>query len=161
MALPTENQMEQLADGLTRHYLHHGQIVVFTFENIHQHTMDAWTDAVRNGLAVAPADRPYLSIYNFLPVENPSFTPYTRKKASELTPLMPNIKGRTALIMRRSLVSQIVSLFLRTQGNQARKRQVFFKLEDGIKWCEELLKEPISEGKPATVPDNPSQNPLH
>ena len=144
MTIAVETPIEQLAEGLTRHYLYDKQIVVFTVEDIHQHTIDAWAEAVKHEVLNWPAERPFLNIHNFLNVKNMSFTPYIRKKSAELTPLAPDKVGRTALVLPRSLVSQIVHYFLRTQQLRVRPRQVFFKMDDALQWCEALLKDPTA-----------------
>lgn len=140
MPIAVDSPTEQLAEGLTRHYLYDRQIVIFTVENIHQHTIDAWADAVKHEVLNWPADFPFLNIHNFLNVKNMSFTPYIRKKSAELTPLAPDKAGRTALVLPRSMVSTIVHYFLRTQQNRIRPRQVFFKMDDALKWCEGMIK---------------------
>ncbi|MEP7285381.1 MAG: hypothetical protein ABI947_06405 [Chloroflexota bacterium] len=143
--------VEQIYPGVTRIWLHKGQIVCYTVTSVTRAAADAWLNSAVELVAQWPADQPYLSIHDF---SEATLTPFIRKRSVEANKAMPpTLFGRSAVIMPRTFVNHIIRLFVTTDLSHANKRiqrDVFFRLEEATEW---LLKG--MDKKPAPLPKYP------
>jgi hypothetical protein len=131
--------IQQLSAGVTRQWLYNKRIVAYRVQDIHRKTVDAWAEAVTEDVNNWSPDRPLLNLHDFTAIETMSFSPYVASRARALTALAPNLTGRTALLMQKSLVSTIVYMFLKSQHNRVRPRQIFTDAREALAWLKELL----------------------
>lgn len=131
----------ELDEHLTRSFLSDGRIVAFSIGSMSRDTLTKWSAAAGHEINNWDPTLPFLNLQDFSACPNFSFTPFLRQKSEEITSLNPNKPGRTAVIIPKSISTQIVRMFLLASGRsgQHRQRQVFFTQEDGLKWLEEWL----------------------
>jgi hypothetical protein len=129
--------VEQLPHGITREWMLDRRIVIYSGINTPRASVDSWFEAFKEDLLAWPADRPYLVVHD-LTHKNVALTPYARKRAQDMIFLRPDLKGRSALIMRNTFASHLIELFLRQQRQTPRIRHVFYNREKAVAWLREL-----------------------
>ncbi len=129
----------ELDAHLTRTFLSDERIVAFTISSMNRATLDKWAAAAAFELEHWNENLPFLNLQDFSACQNFSFTPYLRQKSEEITTGRPDKIGRTAVVIQKSLNSQIVRMFLLAKKDMYRQRQIFFKREDALRWLEDWL----------------------
>jgi hypothetical protein len=138
---------ETLTPSLTKQTYHEGKIVAFTITDMHRATIDDWSKAATRALEDWPTALPFLSLQDFSTIDNFSFSPYIRQKSEEMVTPRPDIRGRTAIVLKKSFGARLVQVFLLAKKNKLRQRQLFFSREEALKWLAEWL-------DPANVPSD-------
>lgn len=129
---------EEVAPGLYRAWLEDQRIVLFTVETLTRQTMDQWVAAVWDVIDHWTADTPYLGLHvvRSFPA---GFTPYIRQRVRETFSRNNDVPGRTAVVLPRSLVLDLVQLFFRFQKRGTRQWRIFYRYEDALAWLKEAL----------------------
>jgi hypothetical protein len=130
--------VEQLTAGITREWILDRRIVIYAGINLSRAAIDSWYEAFKADIMAWPVDRPYLVVHD-LTHKNVALTPYARKRAQDMVYLRPDVKGRSALIMRNTFASHLIDMFLRQQRNTPRERRVFYTREKAIEWLKTCL----------------------
>lgn len=128
--------LEYIAPGVSRCWLDEGKIVWFTLESIDRKVIDAWVSAVEEVFKDWPTDLPFLTVQDFSRCEGLALTSYIRKKGEYLASLRPELSGRNALVLRRSVVAQAVKLLLIQMNDKRRERRMFFSAQEAIEWLQ-------------------------
>ena len=134
------SRIEQLTPELTREYLLDGCIIAFQLNNMDWRTTDAWYEANKAALEKWPADRPILMLQD-IAIHEAMPSSYFRTRSSELVKMRPDVHGRNAVVIHRSLTTQALrGLFIIVnRASGLRQRRLFFSREDAIRWLEEAL----------------------
>ncbi|MBI5930929.1 MAG: hypothetical protein HY862_16585 [Chloroflexi bacterium] len=132
--LKRTTQSEYVAPGVARRWLDGGLIVWFSIESVDRNVIDAWGRGAEEAIMNWPADRPFLTVQDFSNCDGLALTPYIRKKGEYLANLRPELPGRNAVILRRSVAAQAVKMFLMAMKDKRRERRLFFSTPDGIEW---------------------------
>lgn len=130
-----------LVEGLTIEGLHEDKLLVYTFSRVQREAIDAWYDSVAGLLRDWPRSTPFLMMVDvsatmLIP------TPYGRKRTTELSQLYPDVWGRTALIVEKSLQGRVFRFLLdqlQRVSKAKRERRAFTARAEAIAWLEELL----------------------
>ncbi len=128
--------MEPVAPRVSRCWLDGGKIVWFSLEAIDREVIDGWVTAVEEVFKNWPADQPFLTIQDFSKCEGLALTSYIRNKGEHLASLRPELPGRNALVLRRSVVAQAVKMLLIQMNDKRRERRMFFSAQEAIEWLQ-------------------------
>jgi hypothetical protein len=133
----SSQSVEKIYPGVTRIWLHKGQIVCYTLSTVARAAVDAWMQATEELIHAWPLEHPYLAIQDISEV---TLTVYMRQKTSEVNGRMPSsLKGRSAVVMPRTFVNQMIRLFVTIElarKNPSVQRDVFFRIEEATAWLE-------------------------
>src|SRR5258708_757845 len=136
----SSQSVEQICPGVSRFWLHKAQIVCYSVSTITRPAIDAWMRETLALINTWPLNRTYLSIHD---VSEVTLTPYMRKKVAEVNLQMPKeLRGRSAVIVPRTFINQMMRLFVTielAQKNRSVQRDVFFRLEEATVWLEKAL----------------------
>ena len=127
--------VESIAQGVTLQWLENGRVVCFTVNTVARPAIDAWLNRSEQIVKGWPAQIPYLAIQD---ISGSTLTPYTRERSAKTVALTPDyLRGRSAVVMPRTVVNQAISLFVTV--NLARKkpniqRHVFVAKDEAIRW---------------------------
>lgn len=135
---------EEVVPGLFVQWLYDRRIVVFIAHNVSHQTIDAWVEVLQNTLKDWPEDRPFLSLYE-MSFPEATLTPYMRSKLGEVIETHQNLTGRTAAVVRKTFLVQLVNLFLRGRRPGIRQRQIFYDYNEGLEWLKEMLNAPVEK----------------
>jgi hypothetical protein len=126
--------VETIAPGITRQWLHNGDIVVLKIEGSTREMVDTYCKLAEDVMANWPAERLYLMVYDFTSPKT-MMTPYARERIREMTPLSPDLVGYVAIIVD-SRVTALARLMLRVSQRIKLNRQssLFGNVESGAKW---------------------------
>ena len=130
---PVDTPIEQIVPGLTRSWLQHRQIVMFTISSSSRDVVDAWIACVKETMEHWPKGQLYLAIHD-MTSEKVWLTPYARKRAEELLPLDTGASGYAALLLSPNFVSHVVRMYLRLHKQQGNENQIFFTMTDAVNW---------------------------
>ena len=139
---------QKLSEHVTTKHVHDGKIIIYEVTDVRRESVDVWAKVAHDTLVNWSPDYPYLNLQDFSGVENFAMTPYVRQRAEELMEPRPELSGRTAIVLKKSLGSRIVSMFIRAKRvKKARQRRLFFTQEEALAWLEEWL-------DPANIPSS-------
>ncbi len=134
----TAPQGETIAPGLDRAWLENGRIVQFTIETLTRQAMDQWVAAVWETIDHWKADTPYLGLH--VVCSTPAgFTPYIQQRVRETFSRNNEVPGRTAVVLPRTLVLDLVRIFFRFQRRGAREWRIFYRYDEALAWLKEAL----------------------
>jgi len=119
--------MEWLADG---------QIVAITSDNPSREAVDAWADRLTELIKTWPVNRPMLILADVSGSKNAQ-TPYLRSRASALMKVRPEVRLVTAMVVRHSLLAQLIQIGLRAGRSGKVSMQMFFNRQSAINWLME------------------------
>ncbi|MCC7449677.1 MAG: hypothetical protein IT324_19820 [Anaerolineae bacterium] len=125
--------IEQLSPTLSREWIADGHIVVYTLQDGTRTTIDRWVKAFTADIAAWPEDRPFLVIHDFS-ARQVTTTPYGREGGDKLVNVRPEVKGRVAVLLPKTIAAHLIRLFLDQHTKGGRERRIFTSREDAIKW---------------------------
>lgn len=133
---PLENtpEPEQIAPRVTLQWLDNKQLVVYMVQSLTREATDAWVENALELFRQWPANKRILIVYDFTLCGGVALTPYIRKRAEELAIIRPEISGRVAVILPRSVGTQAARLFVLAKLKKSRVRRIFFTREEGLAW---------------------------
>lgn len=141
--LKSTSDIENLGAGVTREWLHDGQIVVFALEHVQREAVDTYIDTYMGTLRAWSVSQPFLMLL-VAQQTNIFITPYFRKRLNEAIPLARSRKlhGRLAVVVLKNPLLQVVRLFIKANYSKHRdtiEPQLFFTREEALVWLEEML----------------------
>ncbi len=129
-------QIEQIAPGITRQFLHEGQIVVFTLTDSSRETIDTWVRLINEMATVAPTDRPLFMLHD---ISSIYMSPYARGKLQNLAQNPPNVTRLYLAMVVDSLVVQMLAVVFSRTPIPNIERKVFRDRDAALRWLEEKL----------------------
>lgn len=139
MTIPApEISVTTIGEGLTKEFLFDKRIVIYHLDTVSREILDAGADDVLDTMKNWREGHPYLVIYDITSAKI-ALTPHLRHRLQELSKAYPDLKGRSAVVLPRSVVTQVFRLFVRSQNRIGRSKQVFFNRESAIDWLKEKL----------------------
>lgn len=137
----TDEAIVYVTPQVSRQWLYKGRIVVLTPLDMKRETIDVWAAELQRLFNAWPAELPFLNVHDLSKVENFALTPYIRSKVEPIMQSRPEIATRSAAIVPRGFGVRVVRLFFNSVAvrNPRRQRNLFFSLEEGIKWVAEWL----------------------
>src|SRR5262249_33856073 len=126
--------VEQLSSGLTREWIHDGQIVVFTVKDVRRETLDNWTAAFKEAINNWPADRLFRVIQDLRLAGG--ITPYGRARGQEMFHTRPEVRVWSALVLPTTFANNLIRLFVRAHRSPdgTRVREFFNTREEALAW---------------------------
>lgn len=122
--------------GLQQEWAVEGRAVILTVTDTSLDTLETWAQTCRELLLEWPAHQPLLLLHDYSQVDV-IISPYIRRTSEELMQIRPELPGKVAVVLTKTIVAQIAHAALNTlwkQGLKARQRRVFFDREDGLAW---------------------------
>ncbi len=132
-----ENRIE-IAPGLIREERHGGRIVILRIATVSREIIDIAYETVLQLQEQCGEESPLLLVYDVTP-KNMTITPYVRTFVSRLNAANPHVRGRVAVVLPKSPTTAIMKLFVAFLPSPNRPKQVFFSLDEAVRWLEELL----------------------
>ena len=134
----SEETLQQIASDVTLNWLHKHQIALFTVRTVSRNQLEGWFRAAKSIMDEWPQDRPLVMIHddNY---PGSSFTPAIRDYSIQLDKYRPDIVVHTAVVVPKTLMTQIVAVFMRTLRKSNRETRLFSTLEDAIDWAKTKL----------------------
>ncbi|MCU0513218.1 MAG: hypothetical protein MUE40_11695 [Anaerolineae bacterium] len=135
----TANTIIQLAGGVTRQNLHHGQVIVYTFSDSQRETIDAY---MADELALLKAQPPGEKLYLMHDMGHPRavLTPYLRARLEEIPAVVQaaSLSGYSATILPDTIMNRILALFVTSFGRRTGMVQgLFTRREEALRWLED------------------------
>ena len=130
--------VQQVAPNMTLHWLHDHQIAYFTIRTVSRTSWAAWAKTMMALKDECPIDHPFLSLQDNL-YPDAGFTSTIREYADQVSSYRPELLEYSAVILPKTLVAQMVDLFLRSSHRVHSGIRVFFNAEDGLAWLESKL----------------------
>ncbi|MCC7447818.1 MAG: hypothetical protein IT324_10390 [Anaerolineae bacterium] len=140
MNTPSQPNVEQFGPYLTREWLDDRQIILYTATSVSRDVIDQWVESIRGLRADWPPDRPFLNLYDLSSTDT-SLTPYIRQRFQELMQEYHAYHGRTAIVIKKSFLAQLLQMFLDSQPKGPRQRKIFFNRDQGLQWLRQALTE--------------------
>jgi hypothetical protein len=119
-----------------------GHIVAFKILDMTPVAVDQWVDACRNEMETCVKEERPLLILQDLSESAAQQTAYSKVRGRELTTAYPELRGRVAFVLSKTLSTYRVRHFVKGQELEARERQIFLTREEAIEWLKEFLPEP-------------------
>lgn len=133
------NQVHQIAPGLTRTLLDNNTISVYTFYDNRRETIDAWFHKLLSSHDEWNAQRPYLIIHD---LSRTFFTPYFRKRVRDIVNFSrADLRGAYAVVLPNSLAGHLMGLFLRRDlpaPVYVARAGVFHKFDEALEWLRQM-----------------------
>jgi hypothetical protein len=120
-------------EGVTVELIEENTIGVITMYGVARSTVDEWIEVTQKLLSEWPKDKPYLVIHD-VSDRRTSITPYMRARINDLYKMKLSQPGFMAIILPKSIASQIIQVFLRYLRTEPMIVQIFFSKEDAIAW---------------------------
>lgn len=115
------------------------RIAVLTATVLSRQAIDQWFDVISEIIKDWPSDKPYLLLHDSSDPRN-ILTPYVRARVRELYPFRPDLKGKIAVIVPRTIGGQMFRIYM---NNIARSHNItmraFVTREDGLDWLVKSL----------------------
>jgi hypothetical protein len=139
----TPSGVEHIGAGVTRERLDEGRIVVFTLSDMSTESVDIWVDACLDAMRdCVEAQRPLLVVQD-LSTPGVMQTDYSRSRGNTVTTAYPELEGRIAFVLPEAIVTAYrIGRYVRGQGNQYRRRQLFITREEALAWLRAWPGEP-------------------
>ena len=133
-------KFEPLSPHLERAYLHNKRMVVYKFSSAAHPVIDHWFEDFLAHLQNASPDKPFLMLCD-VSHANLVLNPYVRTRTVEMTQQRPEIPGRIAAVVGKSISGHLLKGFFRllNSSRNQRQREVFFTVEEAVRWLEEAL----------------------
>ena len=128
---------QDMGDDVTLDWLDEGRIVIFSIRNTNQKAVDRWFDVASQVFETFPEDEPLIVMHD---VRQAGLGTYMRAKSAALTEKGARFtRGRYAVLISESAVSQIVRLFLNVQSRRltSRERRAFTDYDAALAWLRE------------------------
>jgi hypothetical protein len=132
------SEAEQIAPNLFREWACDRQIVIYTVRDIQRDTIDAWAKLILDTIEDWPAGWPFLALFD-MNFPEASLTPFVRDRLGEVMDSQHDLKGRTALVMRKGFLVSLAQVYLRNQKPGKRERRIFFSRVEGLAWLDQAL----------------------
>ena len=134
------SEVEQIAQNLFREWAFDRQIVIYTVRDISRDTIDAWSRLILDTIEAWPVGQPFLALFD-LSFPEASLTPYVRDRLGEVMDSQHDLRGRTALVMRKGFLVSLIQIYLRNRRPGKRQRQIFFSRVEGLAWLAQVLED--------------------
>lgn len=132
--------VEEIVPGLSRESLRNGCILVLHFTASSRTVVDAWYQTMRDTYENCQPDQPFLCLQD-MTHPNIEITSYARVRSVEMAKLNPEIKGRIAVVMSKSLATHLMRGFLNllNSNSDSRERRIFLSHDEALAWLAELI----------------------
>ena len=127
----------RLNDHLSYELIENNAIVEFEVSRTDDDTINLWGDKFCETMENWPADKPYLSLHNFLAMPGFMTTPLIRHRSREATRVRSDLDTRTAILMSNRTAANIINILVRAlpgQRYKKRERKVFLDRHEAIAW---------------------------
>jgi hypothetical protein len=138
---PVQSEIITIGKGLTKAFLFDKRIVIFHLDTVARDIIDAGAKDVLETMKNWPTKHQYLVIYDITSAKI-ALTPHLRQRLQELAKAYPDLKGRSAVVLPRSVITQVFKLFVIAQNRVGRRKQVFFDRESAIAWLQQVMVDP-------------------
>ena len=138
MTSSQETSIITIGEGLTKEFLFGERIVIYHLDTVAREILDAGADDVLDTMKNWQTNQPFLVLYDITSTKI-ALTPHLRHRLQELSNAFPDLKGRAAVVLPQSIITQVFRLFVRSQNRIGRSKQVFFSRESAIDWLKEKL----------------------
>jgi hypothetical protein len=133
MTLNTVNTEIKSEEGTTLEMIEDNTIGLMTLYGVARSTVDEWFDANVKLLTTWPKDKPYLVIHDASD-RRTTVTPYMRARVNDLYKMNLRKDGFAAVVLPKSVTSQVIQVFLRYLRTEPMVVQVFFTRDEAIAW---------------------------
>ncbi|MGQ9908431.1 MAG: hypothetical protein ACUVS2_06300 [Candidatus Flexifilum sp.] len=119
--------------GYTREWLVNGRILACRFQRADRETADAWFEDMRQLFMSWNENRP---LHLLLDLSQPgSISAQALTRGRQLSHVRPDLPGRTAILVGRSLATQVMKMIVRAGlGGGVRQRMLFGTEPAAIAW---------------------------
>ncbi|HRE46307.1 MAG TPA: hypothetical protein PLD47_01160 [Aggregatilineales bacterium] len=134
----------EIAPGLTSKWVQDGSLLLITFQTITRQNNAAWIAFMEETLRHWDEGRPFSYILRAEEISLTGMSSYIRESAKTVAKYAAAFPGGVAIVLRHSLLSDAVGLFLRMLPSGKRQRRLFTSVEDALAWLETLEKAPLA-----------------
>ena len=128
------DSVEKIGQFVTREWIDNRRIIIYRVYSITREAVDDWIASAFEIFMAWPATEPLLIVYDFSVSGALSITPYIRKRTAELAEARPELMGRAAVILPRTIGAQAARIFVLISLKKNRVRRVFFTMDDALAW---------------------------
>lgn len=132
--------VDDFSASYTIEWYHEGRIVLVALGDSQHENIDRVYEFLVKLIETWPPERPYLSIYDATRSRF-GFTPYLRQKAVDLMRHAAHKQGRSAVLLPRNLLGQVIRLSVKMDLIPligVRDLRVFFDREEALDWLLEI-----------------------
>lgn len=126
----------EITPGLTQQWID-DRILVLTFHSTNRANVKVWVEHFTRIVEKWHSERPFLYIHRAMQIGLVGLAPYMQQEGRAVMRLTQTLQGRTAIVVPRSLVSETMSLFVRSQSAGLRQRKVFNDYPTALEWVQE------------------------
>lgn len=121
------------ASGYTKEWLMNGRVLACRFQRTDRATADAWYADMRDMFLAWNEDRP---LHLLIDLSQPgTMSAQGMMRARQLSHVRPDLVGRTAILVGRSLATQVMKALIRSGlGEGARQRLMFSSEQSAVAW---------------------------
>lgn len=134
--------VQPLGANVTFEWLHGGKIAVFNVPEAVRVVVEVYMDGAEKLVQQWPVNEPFLMLCDSGKATS-TFSMHMRERVERLikSPEFGQLTGRFAIVLPKSLILQIVRLFMLGLRPQIRgpEPRIFFKRADALQWLEECL----------------------
>jgi hypothetical protein len=128
---------EVYSSHVTRQWVVGYPIVMIKICDVTRPSVDEWFQVCKKTMEELEGDS--LFALHDMTSDGMGLTPYAQAKAGELLKLHPELKVYTALLLQKTLIAQLISLFLRKNFRTHHVIKIFFKREAALEWLIEEM----------------------
>jgi hypothetical protein len=141
--------VEQLAPGLQLR--RRGEILELMVTDLTRETVDAWVKCIKTEAEAKPDGSVLFWLQDVSACKLVAISPYLREKmkqmAFDLHKTVPNTIGYNALVLPRTVITQVANLFIISMPSRDKgKRMIFFERNLAVRWLESKVNE-LKNGK--------------
>jgi hypothetical protein len=137
--MTTNNSVEQLTPGLQLR--RHGEILELTVLDLTRATVDAWIHCIESEVKSKPNGSILFWLQDVTACKLVAISPYLRERmkqmAFDLHKIAPATIGYNALVLPRTVITQVANLFIISMSSRDKgKRMIFFDHDTGMQWLQ-------------------------
>ncbi|MBE2194006.1 MAG: hypothetical protein IAE83_07510 [Anaerolinea sp.] len=126
----------EITQGLTQQWID-DRVLVLTFHSTNRANVKVWVEHFTQIVEKWNAERPFLYLHRAMQIGLVGLAPYMQQEGRAVMRLTQTLRGRTAIVVPRSLVSETMGLFVRSQPAGLRQRKVFSDYSAALGWVQE------------------------
>ena len=141
MSTQLQSQLEEdfisLAQGIHYQWLDSGRLIIYEIQSDRTEAVDALVNFALKTLNEWDRTKPCKVLYH-VPGPEVKFTPYLRRRLTELDDSNSDLSGRVAWVVQNQIFSHAMRLFIMVRARKTQRDQkIFLTHEEAFAWLRE------------------------
>jgi hypothetical protein len=124
---------QEIASSVYFEEIDNQNILIITVETTNRASIESWANWITSRIHSWDEHKPYLVMYD-LTHPKAVFTPHMRQASEKAFSSKQAVTGRIAVLMKKDIRAQFISIFVRMLPKRAREARIFFDREEALAW---------------------------